>query len=105
VTKHGNQPPLRTGLQELLTTVWPVSMAADSDLQRRKKLAVRSGHLAMAVMVVAAVVGSMIVDFRPLSPQAELTLYRAGQEGLTNTLRVFSVFSGSVLTRHLRFLG
>jgi len=51
----------------LLATVWPAASAKDSDLQRRKKLAVRTGHLTMAVMAAAAVAGTLIVEFRQSS--------------------------------------
>ncbi|MBI5385551.1 MAG: sensor histidine kinase [Verrucomicrobia bacterium] len=50
--------------QEFLATVWPVSLPSDSEMQRRQKLAVRAGQLAMAVMVLAAVAGAIAADFR-----------------------------------------
>ncbi len=48
---------------DFLATVWPVPAPNDTEVQRRKKFAVRSGHLAMVVMIVAAVVGSVASGF------------------------------------------
>lgn len=42
-------------------TVWPEIRAWDSDSLRQRKLAVRTGHTAMAAMVVAAVGGSQLM--------------------------------------------
>lgn len=51
------------GLPPLTETIWPPQSATDSDPQRRKKLGVRSGHVAMVVMVAAAVLGTVLADF------------------------------------------
>lgn len=57
------QPPASWGeLPPLADTIWPAASATDSDLQRRKKLGVRSGHLAMAALVGAAVLGTVAVE-------------------------------------------
>lgn len=55
------------GAQDFLATVWPMACTEDSEWQRRKKLAIRSGHLAMAVLVMAAVSGAVVVGFSGLS--------------------------------------
>jgi len=55
------------GLGGLVETVWPVISSADSDSQRRKKLAVRGGHLAMVAMVAIAVTGTILADFPRLT--------------------------------------
>lgn len=57
----------RRGVPDLLGTIWPRTLPTDSELQRRKKLAVRSGHLALVAMVVAAVGGAVGVNFRELT--------------------------------------
>lgn len=55
------------GVRDFLAAVWPVSTPADSETQRRKKQAVRSGQLAMVVMVTAAVAGAIVADFQRYS--------------------------------------
>lgn len=60
----GDLPPLSE-------TIWPQPSATDSATQRRKKLGVRSGHLAMAALVGAAVLGTVLADFGGL-PAAHL---------------------------------
>jgi len=61
----GGQLP-RTGARAFLATVWPTASPTDSELQRRTKLAVRSGQLAMVAMIVAAVVGTIAGNFQQL---------------------------------------
>lgn len=63
------QPLSRTSVQDFLATVWPVTLPTDSEFQRRKKLAVRSGQLAMVVMVLAAVGATVAGQFHQLTSQ------------------------------------
>lgn len=65
-----------SGVPPLVETVWPPRSAADSEPQRRKKLGVRSGHVAMAAMVGAAVLGTVVVDSKRL-PASHLALLLA----------------------------
>ncbi len=59
-------------------TVWPRVRPKDSEIQRRKKFAVRGGHLAMVVMIGAAVAGPMVSDFQRLSALHLAALAAAG---------------------------
>jgi signal transduction histidine kinase len=52
--------------RDLLTTAWPPVERGDSELQRRRKFAVRGGQIAMMVLVGAAVVAT----FAPHAEQA-----------------------------------
>lgn len=52
--------PSRSPWHEFMATAWPPTEAADSASRRRRKSAVRTGHAAMALLIVAAV-GSAIV--------------------------------------------
>lgn len=54
----------REGVPSLAQAIWPPARPGDSESQRRKKFGVRSGHGAMAAMVLAAVLGTVAVDFR-----------------------------------------
>jgi signal transduction histidine kinase len=67
VNDPSHQPWPQAQVRDLLATVWPVRSPADSELQRRKKVAVRSGHLAMALLAAAAVAGTLAADFNQLS--------------------------------------
>ena len=60
-------PSGRIGLTDLLATAWPATVATDSMLQQRKKLAIRAGHLAMVIMVLAVVAASVATDFQQFS--------------------------------------
>lgn len=73
-----NPPPRPVNAKELLATLWPLSAATDSDSQRRKKLAVRSGQLAMAVMVATAVGGTVAADYRQFTGWRVAALASAG---------------------------
>lgn len=57
----------RKGLAGLLATAWPPIALEDSKLQQRKKLAIRGGHLAMVIMIVAVVVATAAVDMQGIS--------------------------------------
>jgi signal transduction histidine kinase len=70
---HANPVPYRSSMIEesksgsavrrsggLRATAWPELNRADSDSLGRRKLAVRAGHLTMAIMVCAAVGGALI---------------------------------------------
>lgn len=52
-------------LRDFLDTAWPVISAGDSELQRRKKMAVRCAQLAVAAMVAAPVMVSLITSSAP----------------------------------------
>lgn len=59
-----SQPPIRSGRAPgFLANVWPLVSSADAEVQRRKKVAVRAGHLAMVGMIAVAVAGSVVVGF------------------------------------------
>ena len=73
----GLQPP-GPGIRGLLATIWPVAGPEDSDGQRRKKLAIRSGHLAMAVLILAAVCGAIMTGFTELQRLQVAALVGAG---------------------------
>ena len=64
-----NNSPGRQGsgmtVRDFLDTAWPAISAGDSDLQRRKKMAVRCAQLAMAAMVAAQVIVSLITNSEP----------------------------------------
>lgn len=55
-------------MPSLAQAVWPRVRPGDSDSRRRKILGVRSGHLAMAAMVGAAVLGTVAVELREWTP-------------------------------------
>lgn len=55
------------GLPLLTETVWPPRSAQDSPTRRRRKLAVRIGHLAMAGLIAAATLGTAFIEFRDRS--------------------------------------
>lgn len=57
----------QTGAWSFLATIWPVSLPTDSENQRRQKIAVRSGHLAMVAVVGTAVAGTALVNLRAFS--------------------------------------
>jgi signal transduction histidine kinase len=48
------------GVQAFFETLWPLISPADSDLQRKKKIAIRCAQLAVTVMVVTPVAVAMI---------------------------------------------
>jgi hypothetical protein len=56
-------------LQDFLATVWPALLTADSEAERRKKIAVRTGQLSMAAMVRVGLAGIIVADFRWLSAE------------------------------------
>lgn len=72
------QPSPRGGVWNFLATVWPASTAADSELQRRKKIAVRSGQLAVVIMVALAVTGRIAADNHQLPRLQAAGLVLAG---------------------------
>lgn len=47
-----------------LATVWPASVPTDTELQRRRKVIVRSAQVAVAVMIAAGVGGALLVDYK-----------------------------------------
>lgn len=49
-----------TGAREFFETLWPSLSNADSDVQRKKKIAVRCAQLAVMAMVVTPVAGAII---------------------------------------------
>lgn len=49
-----------SGVQGFLASVWPLVLPTDSELLRRKKRTIRAAQLAVVVMVVAAVLGSVV---------------------------------------------
>jgi len=53
--------------RDWLANVWPRTLPADSELQRRNKLAVRAGHLAMVAMIGVAAAASVAAGFRQFS--------------------------------------
>lgn len=57
----------RSGMtvRDFLETAWPAISAGDSELQRRKKMAIRCAQLAMAAMVAAPVIVSLITSAGP----------------------------------------
>lgn len=73
----GLRPP-GSGARGYLATVWPVASPEDSEWQHRKKLAIRSGHLAMAMLVMAAVSGAAVMGFSKLSALHLTALALAG---------------------------
>ena len=52
--------PRDVGAKAFFETLWPSITDADSDLQRKKKIAVRGAHLAVAALVVTPVAGALI---------------------------------------------
>ena len=64
----------RTGVWNFLATVWPVASPTDSEIQRRQKVAVRGGQLAMVAMVGTAVVGTALTNFEAFSGRQLLAL-------------------------------
>ncbi len=60
--------------QGRLADVWPASVPTDSELQRRKKVAVRNAQVAVAVLVAAGVIGAIAADFQASSPGYIVTL-------------------------------
>lgn len=64
--------------QTLPATLWPALSETDSELQRRKKLAIRSGQLAMVVMLAGAVAGTLTAGFHKLSTQRLVALATTG---------------------------
>ena len=67
-------PPTQSGLKQLLATAWPAVANTDSKLERRKKLAIRAGHLAMFIMVLAVVIADVATEFRRFSAGRVWTL-------------------------------
>ncbi|HWH67985.1 MAG TPA: hypothetical protein VNT26_01260, partial [Candidatus Sulfotelmatobacter sp.] len=62
------RPPVRgREVSRFWQTAWPTPLPTDSEAQRRKKLAVRSGHLAMALLVLAGTGGMIGAGFHRLS--------------------------------------
>ncbi len=57
-----NPPTARPPGGGFFATAWPAIDAKDSDSLRRRKLAVRAGHLAMAIMVVITAGSAVIAD-------------------------------------------
>jgi signal transduction histidine kinase len=65
------QPHAGPKLRNFFATVWPTILTTDSELQRQKKFAVRSGQLMVVGMVALAVIGRIASDHHRLSwPQA-----------------------------------
>lgn len=67
-----------TDLPPWAATVWPAASGQDSEAQRRKKIGVRSGHLAMVILVGAAVLGTVVSDARGFSALEWLGLLVGG---------------------------
>lgn len=44
----------------LRQTAWPILRVSDTEVVRRRKVAVRAGHLTMAIMIGAAVIGGLV---------------------------------------------
>jgi signal transduction histidine kinase len=57
-----------------MSSIWPVSSAADSESLRRRKFAVRLGHGAMAALLAVAVASGVEVSSHPFSPAKILCL-------------------------------
>jgi signal transduction histidine kinase len=57
----------RPALTALLATAWPAIAPGDSKLQQRKKLAIRGGHVAMIIMILAVVVATAVAHFQGIS--------------------------------------
>lgn len=58
----------------VIRTLWPAISAADSESTRRRKLAIRAGQSAMALMILAASFGSWFVSRRNYSASQEIAL-------------------------------
>ena len=54
-------------LRDFLATVWPAISATDTEVQRRKKIAVRSGQVAVMLMIAFGVTGGIAMDWPSLS--------------------------------------
>src|SRR5271166_1056878 len=65
MSKSSRQKPFISGALECFATVWPPMLAADSELCRRKKTAIRIGHLAMTLILTLAVIGRIAAFKRP----------------------------------------
>ncbi len=57
-----------------LATAWPAIAKTDSESLRRRIIAVRAGHLAMALMVVISVVSSILADHGDFKPSRIIIL-------------------------------
>ena len=66
-TSNASRPALGRFGRDSFATVWPATVPQDSELQRRKKLAVRAAQLAVAIMVTAAMTGAIAADAAVLS--------------------------------------
>jgi signal transduction histidine kinase len=56
------------------STIWPVTLSTDSELQHRKKVAVRSAQLAVAAMVSAPVAATIVAGLYRNSPASAWAL-------------------------------
>jgi hypothetical protein len=68
MTNFRGRRPAGSAAREFFETVWPGISSADSDLQRKKKIAIRCAQLTVVVMVVAPVTGALITGFGRISP-------------------------------------
>ena len=73
-----HQPGSGSKVRNFFATVWPAMLATDSELQRQKKFAVRSGQLLVVAMVAMAVVGRIVSDRHQLSWLQSAGLVAAG---------------------------
>lgn len=55
-------------VRDLLATAWPPVQSSDSELLRRRKLAIRGGQLAMVSLIVAAVLATFVPHAGQASP-------------------------------------
>jgi len=68
----------RRAVAELRLTAWPTLLPEDSEWQRRKKLAVRGGQSALAILVAAAVLGTTAFTWKLASAWQIMAMLLAG---------------------------
>jgi len=73
-----SDPVAPSWLRDLLATAWPPAESGDSDLQRRRKAAVRGGQVAMMVLVAAAVIATFAPEAKDASLGRVTALSAAG---------------------------
>jgi signal transduction histidine kinase len=62
----------------VLSQLWPPISPSDSDFLRKRRLAIRGGHLAFVLLVIVAIADSLIRGARVLSSAASASLVLAG---------------------------
>ncbi len=64
--------------QREVAAIWPQILPEDSELQRGKKVVVRSAQVAVVAMILAAVAGAILADHASMSGRRTVLLVLSG---------------------------